>query len=322
MRAVRFDHFGPIEGLSVVELPEPQATGSVAIVRVEAAAINPSDLGNVFGKMSQTTLPRVPGRDYAGVVEDGPADWVGARVWGTGGDAGFTRDGTHAQFVGVPAASLKRMPENLSFGEAAAVGVSFVTAWCGVVESARLREGETCFVIGAGGSVGGAAAQIAKRIGATVIAAARRAPPPGSRISEIAEHLFIDTSDLRASVMDCTNGKGADVIYDTVGGPMLRTALSCLANKGRLVEISARQPEVSFNLADFYHHEQCLFGVDSLKRDLIASSEILDGLRSEFERKNYRPQPIAEGFPLDQVVEAYRRVAEGANGKIVLYPHQ
>jgi hypothetical protein len=72
------------------------------------------ELAHVAGAMKQTTLPRIPGRDYSGVVERGLAEWIGAEVWGTGGDTGFTRDGTHVELLAVPAASLRREPETLA----------------------------------------------------------------------------------------------------------------------------------------------------------------------------------------------------------------
>jgi NADPH:quinone reductase len=90
MRAIRFEAFGDPSVLKVVEMAPPAADESTAVVRIMAASINPSDAKNVAGAMKQTTLPRIPGRDYAGVVEAGPAKWIGAEVWGTGGDAGFT----------------------------------------------------------------------------------------------------------------------------------------------------------------------------------------------------------------------------------------
>jgi len=95
MRAAKIKAFG--ENLEIVEVADPVADGETAVVCIEAASINPSDVKNVGGAMQQTTLPRIPGRDFAGVVEAGPVEWIGAEVWGTGGDVGFTRDGTHAQ---------------------------------------------------------------------------------------------------------------------------------------------------------------------------------------------------------------------------------
>ena len=102
MRAIRFETFGDPSVLATVEVLAPIADEKTAVVRVMAASINPSDVKNVAGAMSQTTLPRIPGRDFAGVVEAGPAEWIGAEGWGTGGDVGFTRNGTHAELIAVP----------------------------------------------------------------------------------------------------------------------------------------------------------------------------------------------------------------------------
>jgi NADPH:quinone reductase len=156
MRAIRFEAFGDPSVLNLAHVAAPGADERTALVRVMAASINPSDVKNVGGAMKQTTLPRIPGRDFAGVVEAGPADWIGAEVWGTGGDVGFTRDGTHAELIAVPTASLRRKPDRLSFDEAACVGVNYMAAWCGI-EAAALMAGETILLIGAGGGVGSAA---------------------------------------------------------------------------------------------------------------------------------------------------------------------
>src|ERR1700744_2531835 len=111
MQVIEFKEFGSPSQLHLVERPCPQANADTAVVRIEAAAINPSDVKNVAGRMSQTTLPRIPGRDYSGVVVEGPAEWSRPPVWGTGGDAGFTRDGTHAEFIEVARAGLVRKPD-------------------------------------------------------------------------------------------------------------------------------------------------------------------------------------------------------------------
>ncbi len=97
MKALRFNQHGDPGVLFTSDLPAPAPSGDEAVVQVFAASINPSDVKNVEGRMSQTTLPRTPGRDYSGVVIAGPAEWLGAEVWGSGGDVGFTRDGTHAE---------------------------------------------------------------------------------------------------------------------------------------------------------------------------------------------------------------------------------
>jgi D-arabinose 1-dehydrogenase-like Zn-dependent alcohol dehydrogenase len=150
MQAIEFKEFGSPSQLHLAERPLPQADANIAVVRIEAASVNPSDVKNVAGRMSQTTLPRVPGRDYSGVVVDGPKKWINQEVWGTGGDVGFTRDGSHAEFIQVPVASLVRKPEMISYEQAACVGVTFVTAWC-ALNYAKLSKGETLAVFGANG---------------------------------------------------------------------------------------------------------------------------------------------------------------------------
>ena len=292
------------------------------MVRVMAASINPSDVKNVAGTMKQTTLPRIPGRDYAGVVEAGPVDWIGAEVWGTGGDAGSTRDGTHAELIAVPAATLRQKPNTLSFDQAASVGVNYLAAWLGL-QAAGLRADKTVLLIGAGGGVGGAAAQIARHLGARVIGAENRQPRPDAPALATADPMIIAAKDLPAEVRAATGGKGAQVVFDMVGGVMFRSAVNSLAHGGRLVEISATgQREVSFNLADFYHNESRLFGVDTMKRDLTASAKVLETLTPGFLAGEYRAAPIAGIFGLGKAQEAYREVAAGAPGRIVLRPQQ
>ena len=143
MHALRFDHFGDPHVLHVTEMPDPVAGDGEAVIAVKASSVNPSDLQNVAGQFEETSLPRTPGRDFAGIVVDGPRDWAGAEVWGTGGDVGFRHDGPHAEMLTIPAAALAHKPEHLSFEEASTVGVNFVTGWLGVVEAAHLAKGET-----------------------------------------------------------------------------------------------------------------------------------------------------------------------------------
>ena len=322
MKAVRLTRFGAPDVLAIEQVADFTPAVGQARVRIEAASINPSDVKNVAGAMTQTTPPRIPGRDFAGVVEAGPAEWIGAAVWGTGGDTGFTRDGSHAEIIAVPVASLRRKPDILSFDQAASVGVNYVAAWCGL-EAAGVKAGETVLLIGAGGGVGGAAAQIARQLGARVIGADQHTPHPDAPILSIAEKLILGAKDLPAEVRAATGGKGADVVFDLVGGVMFRNAVNSLALRGRLVEISATgQREVSFDLADFYHNESRLYGVDTLKRDLTASADVLDALTPGFVAGHYRAAPIGETCGLGEAQQAYRKVAAGAAGRVVLRPQE
>ncbi len=241
MRALRFTEFGDPGVLRVEHVPDPIATANEAIVRVEAASVNPSDVKNVAGGMDWTVLPRTPGRDFAGVVIGGPSEWDGVAVWGTGGDTGFNRDGSHAELISVPVAALVRKPQRLSFNEASTVGVNFVVAWYGLVEIAQLTAGETVAVLGVSGGVGGAVAQIAHALGANVIGVGRRPPGPETPAASVLDHFitFDPAADVPATIKRLTGGKGAAVVYDAVGGVTTASALSALAHRGRLVIISA-----------------------------------------------------------------------------------
>jgi len=322
MRALRFKAFGDPSVLELADVAAPGSDEATALVRVLAASINPSDVKNVAGAMKQTSLPRIPGRDYAGVVEAGPSEWIGAAVWGSGGDTGFTRDGTHAELIAVPVASLRRKPQTLDFDQAGSVGVNYVAAWSGL-RAAAVQAGETVLLIGAGGGVGSAAAQIARHLGARVIGFDRQPPRPDAPIQTIAEKLIIGADDLPAEIRAATAGRGADVVFDLVGGVMFRSAVGSLALRGRLIEIAATgQREVSFDIADFYHNESRLFGVDTLKRDLTESAAVLDVLTPMFVARDFRAAPIEATYGLADAQAAYRKVAAGAAGRVVLRPQE
>src|SRR5471032_3054782 len=113
MRAIVIHQFGDPKQLKVEEVPTPEPHGEEVLVAVKAASINPSDVKNVAGTMHGTTLPRIPGRDFAGTVVKGVADLIGREVWGTGGDIGFMRDGSHAQYIRLPKTAVALKPAAL-----------------------------------------------------------------------------------------------------------------------------------------------------------------------------------------------------------------
>ena len=321
MNALRFHTFGSPDVLTLEDIEAPRARDGQAVVAVRAASINPSDVGNVAGRFDYTTLPRTPGRDYAGVVIDGPAEWLGAEVWGTG-DGGFMRDGSHAERILVPAASLCRKPASLSFEQAASVGVMFVVAWMGLVEYADLKAAETLVVIGAGGGVGNAAIQIGRYLGATVIGFDRTLPAADSPARRKADRLIIPSVDASAeAIRDLTDGRGADVVLNAVGGPTFEPSLAMLAHRGRLAVLaSPAQRRPSFDLLDFYHNESQLFGVDSLKRDMSASAALVEALVPGFEAGVFEAPPIERVIALDQGAAGYAAVAQGTAGRVVIVP--
>jgi NADPH:quinone reductase-like Zn-dependent oxidoreductase len=300
MKALRFTQFGPPSVLRIEEMPVPEPGEGEALVQVKAAAINPSDYKNVSGHFKNTTLPRTPGRDFAGIVVKAKGR-EGEEVWGSPPRLGVERDGSHAEYVVVPVEALSLKPKSLSMAQAAAIGVPYITAWASVVSAAQIQAGETILIVGAAGAVGQAATQIANWKQARVISADITS---GSDINT-------KTEDLRERVLALTGGKGVDAVFDTVGGPMFEPALRSLKFGGRQVAItSTGDPRVSFNLIDFYHNFSRLLGVDSNGLTPAEAGQIAGHLRSGFEAGALRP-PQIEMVPFEKAFDAYARVAGG-----------
>src|SRR6202046_3024616 len=144
------------------------------LIEIKSAAVNPSDVKAATGLMPYAVFPRTPGRDYAGIVIDGPMGWIGREVFGSSGDLGIRRDGTHATHLAVEAEAVVEKPKNLSWEEAAGIGVPFVTAMEGFRRAGIPASGEIVLVMGVNGKVGQAAVQIASWHGARVIGVVRK----------------------------------------------------------------------------------------------------------------------------------------------------
>jgi NADPH:quinone reductase len=314
MKALRFAEFGPPSVLRIqeVEIPEP-GEGEV-LVQVKAAAINPSDIGNVAGRFKRTTVPRTPGRDFAGTIVAGNRH-KGEEVWGSSSALGIVRDGSHAEYVVAPAETLSRKPQPLSMAQAATIGIPYITAWASVISTAQIQAGETILIVGAAGAVGQAATQIANWKQAHVIAA----DTSSDSIPGAASVVNSKTEDLRERVLELTAGRGVDVVFDTVGGSMFEPALRALRVGGRQVAITSKgDPRVSFNLIDFYHNSSRLFGVDSFGLTARQIAEIESELQPGFETGVLRP-PAIEIIPFEKAAHAYNQVATGqAKAKLVL----
>jgi NADPH:quinone reductase-like Zn-dependent oxidoreductase len=320
MRALRFEKTGSLDFLAVQEVPKPVPGPGEILVQIKAAAVNPSDIKNVLGKMRLTTLPRTPGRDFSGIVVQGPDALPGKSVFGSGGNLGFSRDGSHAEFMTVPENAILPNPKGFSFDQSAAIGVAYMTAWSALINAAKLQAGETVLILGADGAVGSAAARIAHQRKARVLGAVRNAAKITSALP-VDVWINLETTELSAGARAATNGKGADVVFDLVGGAMFEKCLSALAWRGRQVAISSSpDPRVSFSLVDFYHNESRLLGVDSLKLGFEDAANILREMTPGFESGEF-PPPIVQAFPLANAPEIYKGMNEGRlKGKIVLNP--
>jgi NADPH:quinone reductase len=306
MKALRFTEFGPPSVLRIEEVPIPQPSDGEALVRVKAAAINPSDIGDVAGRFKKTTLPRTPGRDFAGVVVKGKQR-EGEEVWGSAPNLGIVRDGSHAEYVVVPVETLSLRPKSLSMAQAATIGIPYITAWASVVNAAQIQAGETILIVGARGAVGQAATQIANWKKARVIGADTTSDPiPGTEAV-----VNTKSEDLRERVLELTAEKGVNAVFNTVGGPLFEPAFQSLAFGGRQVVIaSPGDPRVSFNLVDFYHNFSQLLGVDSYGLTAQQIRKTANELQAGFEKGALKPQAI-EIVPFEKAVDAYSRMAAG-----------
>jgi NADPH:quinone reductase len=322
MHALRFEKTGSLDDLRIQDIAVPEPAAGEVLVQVKAAAINPSDIKIVQGKMHGTTVPRTPGRDFAGIVVKGPKELMGTSVFGSGGTLGFGRDGSHAEFVAVPAYAVLPLPRNAGFEQGAGIGVAYMTAWAALVNAARLQKGETVLITGTTGNVGGIAARIAHRLGARVYGTVRStADLANTGGLPVEAWIDLQTAELADGVRAATAGRGVDVVLDVIGGAMFEKCLRALAWRGRHVVIASNpEPRVEFNLVDFYHNESRLLGVDSLKLDFGETAEILRSLTPAIESGDL-PLPRVETYPLVRAPEVYRGIASSAiKGKAVLVP--
>ena len=357
----RFLSAAEVPSLSLTTVPDllsAELSASEVLVRVVAACVNPSDVKNATGQMPHTTLPRILGRDYAGVVVRTGSEcqqWADQAVYGTGGELGYLRDGCHASYLRIPAAALAAKPTSLTYEQAACVGVNFVTAYSGLHFIGRVTANDCVLITGASGGVGTAVRQLAKLAGAAVITVDRTAPhtpfPPSPSSADHAIYLADlpnGFSDLPARVASLplftsqpadphtTNtftpsptptfhpsGRGPSLIFDTLGGPALHSLLLTLAANGRLVNISTpAHGEVAIDLHDVYRRQLQLRGANSLYLDAVESAGVMRVLGGLFDEGSLSVLEIAQRVDVSKggevVGQAYESVAKGARGKVVL----
>jgi NADPH2:quinone reductase len=251
MRAVHCVEWGAPELLRVVEVADPQPGAGEIRVRVAAAGVNYPDALIVQKKYQlQPPLPFTPGTEVAGRIDALGADVTGFKV----GDrvVAFTGLGGFAEAVCVPAAQAVAIPPGVSDEAAAAFTLTYATAHHALIERGNLKSSETLLVLGAGGGVGLAAVEIAKLIGARVIAAASTDSKLAASHAHGADALLNYSSvDLREAIKTLTEGRGVDVVFDPVGGAYTEAALRALAWRGRLLVVgfaNGEIPKIAANL--------------------------------------------------------------------------
>jgi NADPH2:quinone reductase len=322
MRVVLIERFGEPSELRQREVTRPDPRESEVLVKVHAAAVNRSDILNARGIVPFKTLPRIPGRDFAEVVVEGPRDLVGTEVWGTGdGDLGFTRDATHAEYIVLPGGTVVSKPDNLSLEGAAASGLAHLAAASALLKLGGVSSGETVLVTGATGGVGSAAVKIARWKDARVIGAIKDASERETA-QRMGVEVIVDTS--REAVSEAaiakTGGRGVDLVLDTVGEPLFEPEQP--GHKGRMVVITAvGETRVYFNLFDFYRKELRLFGLNTLMLDAERSATVLKDLIPGFEDRVLQAPPIAGRYLLEEARSAYALVESGeVQGRVLLIP--
>ena len=295
-----------LRGIGSVELrerPDPTPTAGQVVVRVRGAGVGPWDVAMISGAFGRPALPYIPGFEVAGVVEaagDGADVQPGDRVYANLGVAG----GGFAEYALAHADRLARMPERVSFEEAAGLVVGGGTAWDGLVDRGRLQAGETVLITAAAGGVGSAAVQLAAAVGARPLGVAsprNRDYLRGLGASEVFDY---HTGDWVQQVRAAVPG-GVDVLFDAAGGQTRNQAVGAVREGGRAIFLSGAPAQLRPGVVG-----------ESLDADI--TRQRLEAIGRLVEAGRLRPQ-VEAVLPFDQVREALERVADRhTRGKIVL----
>jgi NADPH2:quinone reductase len=312
--------------VSLVEFGSNRPSPGDVTIEIRAAGINPSDAKAMLGIMPSAVFPRTPGRDFAGVVVDGPVEFIGVEVWGSGGDVGISRNGSHAERLVLPAGAIRPKPRRLSMLEAGTIGVPFVTAFEGFRRSGFdvPRTGDVVAVFGASGKVGQAAIQLAARNGAAVFAVDRRPDAPRGFASGPVRYLDSSRDKAAEVIRGETGGKGANIVFNTVGSPYFAEANASLAKRGTQIFISTHDRAVPFDIFAFYRGMHTYVGVDSLAMSAVDCAAIFEAMAPGFEDGSLRPFPVDEKgtFALEQANDAYRKVLGGSPERLAFVPRR
>jgi len=306
---------------AVERRPLTRAAGEV-LIEIKAAAVNPSDVKAATGLMPYAVFPRTPGRDYAGVIVDGPSGTIGREVFGSSGDLGIRRDGTHATHLSVELDATVEKPKSISWEQAAGIGVPFVTAMEGFRRAGIPKPGETVLVMGVNGKVGQAAVQIATWHGARVIGVVRRSEPYEGHANAAVDVVDASATDVATRVRELTNSKGADIVFNTVGDPYFQAVHKSLALRGRQILIAAIDRIVQFDILEFYRGQHTYVGVDTLGLSSVATGDVLRELAPGFAHGHLKPFPVnpASVFPLEDAKRAFIAVAGSSRDRVILKP--
>ncbi len=311
-----------LSGADVREIPTPKPRAGEVLVKIKAASVNFPDILQCQGLYQhKPPLPFVPGMEMAGVVEELGEGVTNLKV----GDEvmGGARPGGFAEYGIMNAQMARKKPEKLTLAEAAAYPTAYLTAYVALVRRARLEEGETLLVHGAAGGVGLAAVDLGKQMGAKVIATASL-PEKRAFLEQYGADLVLPPSGFREAVKEFTGGKGANVIYDPVGGDVFDESVRCIAFDGRILSIgftSGRLPEVAVNLILIKGFTVMGVRAGEYGRQFPAKGrENREAIAKLAAEGKLRPHVYAE-VPLAQTKEAFAMLSDRkVIGKVIVRP--
>jgi NADPH2:quinone reductase len=302
--------------IEYTEVEKPNINSNQCLIEIKGSCINPSDAKGLLGVMPDLTWPRIPGRDYSGVVIEGPDHLVGKEVWGGGsGPIGMARDGAHAEYLAIDVDAVSLKPENISFLEAGGIGVPFTAAYMGLIDGANVKEDDYVVVFGANGNVGQAVIQLATQNGAKAIGIDLGNNKYTGHASKPVNFIEGEKENIVEEILARTNGKGADIIFNTVGSPCFEAANKSLAKEGRQIIISTIKKDVTLDLRQFYRGNHRLIGVSNMDLTETQAAEILNKLIPGFENNTLQAYPISDEviFNLKDAQKAYEIVLNGSS---------
>jgi NADPH2:quinone reductase len=322
MKVVRVHQYGGPEAMQLDELPTPEPGAGQARVKVEAAGVNFIDIYQRSGAY-KGTLPLALGLEGAGTVEAVGPDVTEVRV----GDRVAWKDvsGSYATHVLAPASSLVVLPEQLGFQEGAAVMLQGLTAHYLSHSTYPLKPGDVCVIHAAAGGVGQLLCQMAKMRGATVIATVGNEEKAQLARERGADHVVIYTQqDFEAEVKRLTNGKGVNVVYDSVGKDTFDRSLNCLAWRGYMVlfgqssgAVPPLDPQILNAKGSLFLTRPSLGHYTATREELLQrANEVLGWIAAG--RLKLR---IDRTYPLAEAAQAHRDLASRrTSGKLLLIP--
>ncbi len=308
--------------IDVVDFAVPRPGPGQVLVEIVAAGVNPSDVKASLGHMPHAVWPRTPGRDFGGIVREGPSSMVGMEIWGGGGELGITQDGSHAKWMVLDQKAVRAKPANFTMQEAGSIGVPFITAFEGLREAGGVQPTDVVLVCGGNGKVGQAVIQLATMAGAKVFAVEYNEQPLLAHTNAPVELLNSAKDDVAAIVREKTGGHGADIVFNTVGSPYFEIANNAMAKQGRQVFISTFDRAVPFDIFNFFRGRHKYIGIDTLALSSVEGARIFDKLKPKFEEGKLKPFPInpATVYGFADAAKAYASVLRGTPERVLLVP--